>query len=268
MTANVAATTNCRAQVVTLLCFTSVLTCLLWDLSINIKTKISFLLCRRDALFRNLITCEGHECHGIFKHQGSWSEGKFPPLCRRTARYNSPFVWLFSRIIWWFSERKPACLLMLFVWMDKPGKSLSLGAGNSPAQVRERHGKLHQGHSAGSVFCYVVITSLVREVERTVRDHRRRREMLQWIKVFLLVANSTRLRQGRLQTKVQTEIKLVWEKYLRDASKGESHTGWTAVCVREGVWHVCVVFIYQGRAFARMCVFVPCCVSVCAPSSW
>lgn len=225
-----------------LLCFPSVLTCLLWDLSINIKTKISFLLCRRDELFQNLISCEGHECHGIFKHQGSWSEGNFPPLCRRTARYNSPFVWLFSRIIWWFSERKPACLLMLFVWMDKPGKSLSLGAGSSPAQVRERHGKLHQGHSTGSVFCYVVITSLVREVERTVRDHRRRWEMLQWIKVFLLVANSTGLRQGRLQTEVQTEIKLVWEKYLWDASKGVTH--WMDCCVCAWRRLACVCSIY------------------------
>lgn len=34
--------------------------------------------------------------------------------------------------------------------------------------------------------------------------------VLVWIKVFLLVANSTGLRQGH-STKVQTEIKLVWE---------------------------------------------------------
>lgn len=88
-------------------------------------------------------------------------------------------------------------------------------------------------------------------------------EMLQWIKVFFLVANSTGLRRGRLQTKVQAEIKLVWEKCRRDASKGESHTAGTAVCVRirenqVEAFAVCVLSIRvpSVRPATRVCVSV------------
>lgn len=155
----------------------------------------------------------------------------------KTPLYNSQFVCLFSCIIWWFSERKPACLLMSFL----------RGRTRKESFFRFRYGESWKVTSGSHCrLCvlpsgdHIVGAGRRTDSQKTTEEDE---EMLQRIKVFFLVANSTRLRRGRLQTKVQTEIKLVWEKCR--VEERITHC-WTAACVCVCVWRrlACVCSIY------------------------
>lgn len=93
----------------------------------------------------------------------TWSEGNFP-----SVGFHSLFDSSVASFGGFQRGNQPVCWCRL--WEDEPGKSLSLGSGT------ESHGKLHQGHTAASVFCLLVITSLEQEGERTVRKPQKKKK--------------------------------------------------------------------------------------------